>query len=93
MTQNEISVSAFNLEETEESVNVFVLVRNVFVEEITISNLPLQLFDASGDLVAQLGFPLDQFVVASHEARPINLSFQRNVFKKNLLTLRTGTSS
>lgn len=82
VTQNEISVSAFNLEEAEESVNVFVIVRNAFEEEITISNLPLQLFDASGDLVAQLGFPLEQFVVGSRQARPISLSFPKNVFKK-----------
>ncbi len=80
--QNEISVAAFNLAETEDGVNVFVLVRNAFDEEITISNLPLQLFDGSGDLVAQLGFPLEQFAVGARQARPVSLHFPKSVFQK-----------
>ncbi|WP_186321486.1 SLAP domain-containing protein [Bacillus sp. FJAT-22090] len=80
--QDEISVSAFNLEETEEGVSVYVLIRNAFNEEITISNLPLQLFDATGELVAQLGFPLEQFTVNPTNARPVSLHFPQSVFKK-----------
>lgn len=78
--QNEISVSAFNLSEDENGVSVQVLIRNAFNEEITISNLPLQLFDASGELVAQLGFPLEQFTVNPTHARPVSLHFPKEVF-------------
>ena len=80
--QNEISVSAFNLSEDESGVNVFVLIRNAFDEETTISNLPLQLFDASNELVAQLGFPLEQFTIKPTHARPISLHFPKAVFTK-----------
>lgn len=80
--QDEISVSAFSLSQVPGGVDVFVLVRNSFSQEITISNLPLQLFDGAGDLVAQLGFPLDNFTVASHGARPVSLHFSESVFKK-----------
>jgi len=80
--QNEISVSAFNLSEDENGVNVFVLIRNAFNEETTINNLPLQLFDASNELVAQLGFPLEQFTIQPIHARPISLHFPKSVFTK-----------
>lgn len=80
--QNEISVSAFNLSEDENGVNVFVLIRNAFEEETTISNLPLQLFDANNELVAQLGFPLEQFTIKPVHARPISLHFPKAVFTK-----------
>ncbi|MFJ8064795.1 SLAP domain-containing protein [Psychrobacillus sp. NPDC096426] len=80
--QDEISVSAFNLEVVEDGVSVYVFVRNSFNNDITISNLPLQLFDAAGDLIAQLGFPLEQFTVQPTHARPISLHFPETVFKK-----------
>lgn len=82
MKQDEISVSSISLDETENGVNVIIIVRNSFDNDVTISNLPLQLFDASGELVAQLGFPLEKFSFNPKSARPVSLHFSKSVFKK-----------
>lgn len=77
-----ISVSAFNLAAQEDGVHVSVLIRNTFTTVVTLENLPLQLFDAKGDLVAQLGFPLAQFDLNPNYGRPVSLFFPKDVFKK-----------
>ncbi|MCM3356535.1 SLAP domain-containing protein [Psychrobacillus sp. MER TA 171] len=80
--ENSLSVNAFHFAEVEDGVHVYVVLRNGYKEEITISNLPVQLLDAAGDVVAKLGFPLEQFAVGSHQARPVSLHFPKNVFQK-----------
>ncbi|MGE6487611.1 SLAP domain-containing protein [Paenisporosarcina sp. NPDC076898] len=77
---NEVSVTGFHLNETPENVNIFLLVRNAFSQTLTIDNLPLQLFDARGDLISKLGFPIGKFQIPAHQARPISLSFSRENF-------------
>ncbi|WP_413788926.1 SLAP domain-containing protein [Psychrobacillus mangrovi] len=57
---------------------------------ITISNVPLELFGATGNLVAQLGFPLEQFTVNPTNARPISLRFPKSVFTKKNQTGQPG---
>ncbi|MER2261580.1 MAG: SLAP domain-containing protein [Psychrobacillus sp.] len=80
--ENSLSVNAFHFAEVEDGVHVYVVLRNGYKEEITISNLPVQLLDAAGDVVAKLGFPLEQFAVGSHQARPVSLHFPKNEFQK-----------
>ncbi|MDX1699006.1 MAG: SLAP domain-containing protein [Melioribacteraceae bacterium] len=77
---NEISVVGFNLNETPQAVNVYLILRNAFSQTLTIGNLPLRLFDAKGQLVSQLGFPLSEFQIPAHQARPISLSFAKENF-------------
>ncbi|MFJ5768839.1 SLAP domain-containing protein [Psychrobacillus sp. NPDC093180] len=77
-----ISVSAFNLAVQEDGVHVSVLIRNTYNSVVTLENLPLQLFDATGDLVAQLGFPLANFDLHPNHGRPVSLFFSKDVFKK-----------
>ena len=76
-----ISVAAFSLAEEENGVHVSVLIRNTFTEVVTLENLPLQLFDETGELVAQLGFPLEQFGINPNYGRPVSLFFPKEVFK------------
>ncbi|GGA20895.1 SLAP domain-containing protein [Psychrobacillus lasiicapitis] len=80
--ENEISVVGFHFHETEEAVNVYIIIRNAFAQSLTIENLPIQLFDATGDLVCKLGFPIGEFEIASKQARPLSLSFSKEVFMK-----------
>ncbi|WP_413788927.1 hypothetical protein [Psychrobacillus mangrovi] len=37
---------------------MYVIIRNAFSQVLTIENLPIQLFDATGDLLCKLGFHL-----------------------------------
>lgn len=80
--ENEISVVGFHFHESDEAVNIYIIIRNAFSETLTIENLPIQLFDAAGDMVCKLGFPIGQFEIASKQARPISLSFSKEVFMK-----------
>lgn len=80
--ENEISVVGFHFHETDDAVNIYIIIRNAFSETLTIENLPIQLFDAAGDMVCKLGFPIGQFEIASKQARPISLSFSKEVFMK-----------
>ncbi|WP_166462372.1 SLAP domain-containing protein [Psychrobacillus vulpis] len=79
---NEISIVGFHFHETDDAVNVYIIIRNAFSQALTIENLPIQLFDAAGDLVCKLGFPIGQFQIDSKQARPISLSFSKEVFMK-----------
>lgn len=80
--ENEISVVGFNFQELGDAVNIYIIIRNAFSETLTIENLPIQLFDAAGDMVCKLGFPIGQFEIASKQARPISLTFSKEVFMK-----------
>lgn len=79
---NEISVMGFNFQESEDAINIYIIIRNTFSETLTIENLPLQLFDATDDMVCKLGFPIGQFEIASKQARPISLTFSKETFLK-----------
>ncbi|MEK5146095.1 SLAP domain-containing protein [Psychrobacillus sp. FSL K6-4615] len=80
--ENEISVVGFHFHESDDAINIYIIIRNAFSETLTIENLPIQLFDAAGDMVCKLGFPIGQFEIASKQARPISLSFSKEVFMK-----------
>ena len=79
---NEISVVGFNLHESDDAINIYIIIRNAFSQTLTIENLPLQLFDAAGDMVCKLGFPIGEFEIAKKQARPLSLSFSKDVFMK-----------
>lgn len=80
--ENEISIVGFHFHESDDAVNIYIIIRNAFSDTLTIENLPIQLFDAAGDMVCKLGFPIGQFEIASKQARPISLSFPKGVFMK-----------
>lgn len=79
---NEISVIGFNLHETKDAININIIIRNAFDQTLTIENLPVQLFDAADELVCKLGFPIGEFEIAKKQARPLSLSFSKEVFIK-----------
>lgn len=79
---NEISIVGFHFHESEAAVQVYIIIRNAFSDTLTIENLPIQLFDAAGDIVCKLGFPIGEFEIASKQARPLSLSFPKEVFMK-----------
>jgi len=80
--ENEISVVGFHFHESENAVQIYIIIRNAFSESLTIENLPIQLLDAAGDIVCKLGFPIGEFQIDSKQARPLNLSFPKEVFIK-----------
>ncbi|MEK5206072.1 SLAP domain-containing protein [Psychrobacillus sp. FSL H8-0510] len=79
---NEISVVGFHFYESDDAINIYIIIRNAFSNSLTIENLPIQLFDAAGDMVCKLGFPIGEFEIAAKQARPISLSFTKEVFMK-----------
>ncbi|MFF2753485.1 SLAP domain-containing protein [Psychrobacillus sp. NPDC058041] len=79
---NELSIVGFHFHEMENVVQVYIVIRNSYADTLTIENLPIQLLDAAGDIVCKLGFPIGQFEIESKQARPINLSFPKEVFMK-----------
>lgn len=79
---NEISIVGFHFYESEEAVNIYIIIRNAFDQTLTIENLPIQLFDATGEMVCKLGFPIGEFEIKAQQARPISLSFSKDVFMK-----------
>ncbi|WP_391207642.1 SLAP domain-containing protein [Psychrobacillus sp. L4] len=82
LKENELSIVGFHFHEMENVVQVYIIIRNSYADTLTIENLPIQLFDAAGDIVCKLGFPIGQFEIESKQARPINLSFPKEVFLK-----------
>lgn len=80
--ENEISIVGFHFNESDDAINIYIIIRNAFSDTLTIENLPIQLFDATDDMVCKLGFPIGQFEIASKQARPISLSFSKDVFMK-----------
>lgn len=79
---NEISIVGFHFRESEEVVNIYIIIRNAFAQTLAIENLPIQLFDATGEMVCKLGFPIGQFEIKAQQACPISLSFSKEVFLK-----------
>ncbi|WP_391120091.1 SLAP domain-containing protein [Psychrobacillus sp. L3] len=82
LKENEISVVGFHFHESEDAIHIYIIIRNAFSETLTIENLPIQLFDAAGDMVCKLGFPIGEFEISPKQARPISLSFPKEVFMK-----------
>ncbi|WP_391120079.1 SLAP domain-containing protein [Psychrobacillus sp. L3] len=79
---NDMSISAYNLEEQANGVTIDAFIRNSFDKEVTLNNLPVQLFDAAGSLVAQYEFSLEQFTIISNHGRPVSLFIPKEIFKK-----------
>ncbi|QFF97995.1 SLAP domain-containing protein [Psychrobacillus glaciei] len=79
---NDISISTINLTEQENGVTIDFLIRNSFNKGVTLNNIPLQLFDAAEDMVAQYDFLLEQFDISPNYGRPVSLFFPKEIFKK-----------
>lgn len=79
---NDISISAHHLEEQVNGVSIEVLIRNSFDKGVILNNLPIQLFDATGELVAQHKFSLEQLTINPNHGRPTSLFVPRESFKK-----------
>ncbi|MBU8881112.1 accessory Sec system S-layer assembly protein [Bacillus sp. FJAT-29790] len=66
-------------------IHVLMLIRNGRKNDVTIENLPLQIEDATGKLVAKGSFILNHFTVKSNTSKPWTIIFpQSNVRKENL---------
>lgn len=79
---NDLSISTINLTEQDNGVTINVFIRNSFEKVVTLNNLPVQLFDAAGDLVAKHEFQLEEFNVNSKHARPMSLFIPKGKLKK-----------
>lgn len=79
---NDVSISTVNLVEQDKGLTIDLLVRNSFNKGVTLNNLPLQLFDAAGDVVAQYEFSLEQFEINPSHGRPVSLFFPKELLKK-----------
>lgn len=60
-----------------------VLIRNGHDKNISIEQLPLQVEDAAGDIVAKGSFKLDSFEVRSNTSKPWTFIFPKSIILKN----------
>ncbi|WP_313893768.1 SLAP domain-containing protein [Psychrobacillus sp.] len=79
---NDVSFSAVSLVEQDSGVTIKLLIRNSFDKVATINNLPLQLSDATENVVVQHDFQLEKFDVHASHGRLVSLFFPKKLFKK-----------
>lgn len=69
--------------------HVTVLIRNGSPNSITIQQLPLQVWDASNEIIAQGGFQLDDLQVMANTTKPWTFIFPASLLRKNDFDLST----
>ncbi|WP_391207588.1 SLAP domain-containing protein [Psychrobacillus sp. L4] len=79
---NDVSISTISLAEQENGVTIDVFIRNSFDKGVILNSLPIQLFDADKDLVAQHEFQLKEFNINAKHARPMSLFIPKEKIKK-----------
>lgn len=79
----EVNISGFQVK-TEENggLAASVFIRNGHSKEINIEQLPLELIDANGDLVARGSFKLDNFSVKANTTKPWTFIYPREMVQK-----------
>ncbi|WP_050616479.1 accessory Sec system S-layer assembly protein [Bacillus testis] len=84
---NFMGMQAFKRENGD--LHVTVLIRNGSPKNITIQQLPLQVTDASGEIVAKGGFQLDDLEVKANTTKPWTFIFPASILLKPEMDLST----
>lgn len=79
----EVNITGFQVKAEEDgSIAASVFVRNGHSKEINIEQLPLELLDASGDLVARGTFQLKDFSVKANTTKPWTFIYPKDLVQK-----------
>ncbi|AOV08755.1 accessory Sec system S-layer assembly protein [Sporosarcina ureilytica] len=79
----EVNISGFQVKTEENgSLAASIFIRNGHSKEINIEQLPLELIDANGDLVARGSFKLDQFSVKANTTKPWTFIYPKEMVQK-----------
>ncbi|SIS42901.1 accessory Sec system S-layer assembly protein [Salimicrobium flavidum] len=72
-----------------EDLHITMLIRNGSEKNIELQQVPLQVEDASGEIVAQGGFNLENFEVKANTSKPWTFIFPSSMLKKSEVDLST----
>ena len=79
----EVNISGFQVKPEEDgSIAASVFIRNGHSKEINIEQLPLELIDGEGDLVASGSFALNQFSVKANTTKPWTFIYPKELVQK-----------
>lgn len=83
--ESEVNFMGLNIQFAEnKSLSITILIRNGRRQTLTIEQLPLQVIDANGDIVAKGGFKLNNLTIKANSTKPWTLIFpQELVLKEN----------
>lgn len=79
----EVNISGFQVKEQEDgSIAASVFIRNGHSKQINIEQLPLELLDATGDLVARGSFKLGPLAVSANTSKPWTFIYPKEMVQK-----------
>lgn len=87
LQQDELSFMGLSAKMNDGNLTVTLLVRNGTQKNLTIHQLPLKFYDASGELSAQGTFKLDKLTILANTSKPISLVFPLSSLLKNPINL------
>ncbi|NEU30275.1 accessory Sec system S-layer assembly protein [bacterium LRH843] len=70
-----------------DALHITMLIRNGADKNVTLEQLPLHVQDASGDVIAEGGFKLEDFTVKANTSKPWTFIFPKEMVKKEELDL------
>lgn len=83
LKSKEVNITGFQVKEEEDgSIAASVFVRNGHSKEINIEQLPLEILDANGDLVARGTFKLEDFSVKANTTKPWTFIYPKDLVQK-----------
>ncbi|MCH1625090.1 accessory Sec system S-layer assembly protein [Fredinandcohnia quinoae] len=81
--QGEVNFMGLQIQQSEEAdLHVTVLIRNGTDKNIQIQHLPLQIEDATGEIIVEGGFALDNFEIVANTSKPWTFIFPKDLIKK-----------
>ncbi|WP_342513039.1 accessory Sec system S-layer assembly protein [Sporosarcina sp. FSL K6-1522] len=79
----EVNISGFQVKQQEDgSIAASVFIRNGHSKQINIEQLPLELLDATGDLIARGSFTLDSLSVKANTTKPWTFIYPKEMIQK-----------
>ncbi len=88
----EVNISGFQVKKQDDGgIAASVFIRNGHSKQISIENLPLELIDASGDLVATGSFALDSLAVKANTSKPWTFIYPKELIQKDVPDLSRWT--
>ena len=86
----EVNFMGLECKQTDDgSLHVTLLIRNGSQKSISLQQLPLHVQDASGEVVAQGGFKLDDFGIKANTSKPWTFIFPKSLLLKEEIDLTT----
>lgn len=94
LKENELNMTGLTAKITENGdLQVIVLIRNGNEKDIKLEKVPLRVTDATGDIVAEGGFSLEDFTIKANTTKPWAFIFPAKLIKKDNMDLSRWTVS